>query len=69
MLDALQAVGGARARALVRYEHDPEVARLVLGWPSRFESARAARLGLLPDTDFTEIVRQYARDHADAVRL
>ena len=69
MLDALEAVGGAKARALVRYEHDPAVARLVLGWPSRFDSARAARLGLLPDTDFTEVVRQYAREHADAVKL
>ena len=69
MLDALQAVGGAKARALVRYEHDPVVARLVLGWPSAFDSARAARLGLEPDTDFSEIVRQYALDHPDALKL
>ena len=69
MLDALEAVGGAKARALVRYEPDPAVARLVLGWPSRFDSERAARLSLLPDPDFTGIVRQYARDHADAVKL
>jgi nucleoside-diphosphate-sugar epimerase len=69
MLDALQAVGGAKARARVRYEHDPAVARLVLGWPSAFDSARAARLGLLPDTDFSEIVRQYALDHPEALKL
>jgi len=62
MLDALEAEAGAEVRARVRFEPDPAIARIVGGWPARFESRRAARLGLAPDPDFRSIVRQYMAD-------
>jgi nucleoside-diphosphate-sugar epimerase len=62
MLDALAEVAGPQAAQHVRFEHDPAIARMVGGWPSRFESARAARLGLRPDPDFRSIVRQYLQE-------
>jgi len=68
MLDALEAVGGAKARALVRFEPDAAIERIVGGWPARFAAQRAARLGLAADADFTSIVRQYLQDHPDAVQ-
>jgi nucleoside-diphosphate-sugar epimerase len=62
MLDALEHVGGPAARALVRFEPDDNVARIVGGWPARFESQRTARLGLKADADFRSIVEQYLHD-------
>lgn len=67
MLDALRAVGGNEALDLVRFEPDANIARIVGSWPSRFSSARAARLGLNADGDFRSVVLQYVRDHAAAV--
>lgn len=62
MLDALAEVAGADVLRHVRFEPDATIARLVGGWPARFESARAQRLGLRPDADFRSIVLQYRQD-------
>jgi D-erythronate 2-dehydrogenase len=62
MLDALREVGGADAARLVRFEPDATIARIVGGWPSRFDSPRSRALGLLPDPDFLSVIRQYVRD-------
>lgn len=62
MLNALEAVVGPQARALVRFEPDPAIARIVGGWPAVFDLTRAARLGLQPDPDFASIVRQFLDD-------
>ncbi|HEX6706956.1 MAG TPA: D-erythronate dehydrogenase [Albitalea sp.] len=59
MLDALEAVAGRAARELVRFEPDARIAGIVAGWPKAASAARAARLGLQPDRDFADIVRQY----------
>jgi D-erythronate 2-dehydrogenase len=64
MLDALEAVGGKEARALVRFEPDATIERVVGGWPSSFDNQRARRLGLQPDPDFLSIVRQYISDQS-----
>ena len=69
MLDALEAVAGPAVRALVRLERDPAIERIVSTWPGRFDSQRAAHLGLLPDPDVLGIVRQYLRDHPQAVKV
>jgi nucleoside-diphosphate-sugar epimerase len=63
MLDALEATGGRAARDLVRFEPDPEVERIVGGWPARVEAARSLQLGLRPDADALSIVRQYVSEH------
>lgn len=68
MLDALREVGGDEAVRLVRFEPDATVARIVGGWPACFDSPRARQLGLSPDSDFLSVVRQYVRDHREAVR-
>lgn len=65
MLDALETVGGAAARALVRFEPDPAIARLVSGWPAVFDNSRAQTLGLEPDPDFQSIVRAFLTERAE----
>ncbi len=69
MLEALDAVAGPAVRALVRLQPDPAIERIVSTWPGRFESQRAARLGLVPDADMLGIVRQYLHDHPQAVKV
>ncbi len=64
ILDALEAVAGAQARALVRFEPNPAIARLVSGWPAVFDNSRARSLGLEPDPDFHSIVRAFLADRA-----
>ncbi|MEO6033606.1 MAG: NAD-dependent epimerase, partial [Burkholderiaceae bacterium] len=62
MLDALEEVAGPAARARVRFERDERVAAIVANWPAGASAARAARLGLLPHTNFADVVRQYVKD-------
>jgi len=60
MLDALEEVGGAAARARVRFELDPKVDALVRTWPGVFTTERALALGFKADPDYATIVRRYA---------
>lgn len=62
MLDALEEVAGTAVRARVRFERDERIAGMVANWPAGATAARAARLGLLPDDSFADIIRQYIAD-------
>ena len=64
MLDALEAVAGRAVRERVRFERDERIAGIVANWPRGASAERAARLGLKPDPDFADIVRQYIADCA-----
>jgi nucleoside-diphosphate-sugar epimerase len=64
MLDALELAAGRATRERVRFQHDPTISRMMLGWPAAFESARARRLGLSPDPDFLSIVQQFQKEQA-----
>jgi nucleoside-diphosphate-sugar epimerase len=65
MLDALQAVAGPRVRGLVREVPDERIAGIVANWPRGATAARAARLGLLPEQRFEDIILQYIEDQVD----
>ena len=60
MLASLERAGGAAARARVRCEIDPHVARVFATWPGALDDSRARRLGFSADRDVDEVVRQYA---------
>ncbi len=62
MLDALEAVAGKAVRARVRFERDERIAGIVANWPRGVTADRAARLGLVPDASFEDIIRQYIDD-------
>jgi nucleoside-diphosphate-sugar epimerase len=64
MLDALEIAAGRATRQRVHFQEDPKIARMMLGWPAAFESARARRLGLSADPDFLSIVRQFQKEQA-----
>jgi D-erythronate 2-dehydrogenase len=67
MLRALEVVAGPAVRALVRFEPDARIERIVSTWPAFFRSERAAKLGLLPDPSFESIIERYIADHPEAV--
>ena len=62
MLDALAAVAGPQVRALVRFEPDARIQGIVANWPRAASARRAAALGLLPEQNFEDIIRQYIAD-------
>ena len=64
MLDALAVVAGPQVRALVRFEPDARIAGIVANWPRAATARRAAALGLLPEQNFEDIIRQYIADCA-----
>lgn len=64
MLEALRQVGGEAAVQRVRFAPDERIAKIVYGWPARFDAARAHALGFTADTDIESIVRAYVQDHA-----
>ena len=62
MLDALAAVAGPQVRALVKFQRDERIAGIVANWPKGASAARASALGLMPDSSFEDIIRQYIAD-------
>lgn len=62
MLAALEDVAGPAVRARVRFERDERIASIVANWPTGARADRAAALGLLPEANFADIIRQYIAD-------
>ncbi len=62
MLAALEQVAGPAVRARVRFERDERIAAIVANWPTAARADRAAALGLLPEANFADIIRQYIAD-------
>ena len=59
---ALRRVAGDKVAARIRREPDPLVARIVAGWPRRFEPHRALALGFKAEASFDEIIRVHIDD-------
>lgn len=59
MIEALREVAGEAVVSRIRYEPDANIARIVGGWPARFECQRTHALGLKPDASYQDIIRQF----------
>ncbi len=68
MLDALARRAGREARALVRFETDPDIERLVKSWPGALDVKRPYELGFRADEDFDAAVAAFIEDEAAAGR-
>jgi nucleoside-diphosphate-sugar epimerase len=62
MLASLERAGGAAARARVRCEIDPHIARVFATWPGALDDSRARRLGFSGDRDVDAVVAQYVAE-------
>jgi len=61
-IEALRAVAGDEAVALIRRAPNPAVADIVAGWPRDFDTARALSLGFRAEQTFGEIIAVYLED-------
>jgi nucleoside-diphosphate-sugar epimerase len=59
---ALRRIGGDKVAARIRRAPDPLVARIVAGWPSRFDPRRALALGFTVEASFDDIIRVHIAD-------
>jgi nucleoside-diphosphate-sugar epimerase len=59
---ALRRIAGDKVSARIRCEPDPLIARIVAGWPSRFDPQRALALGFRGDASFDDIIRVHIAD-------
>ena len=62
MLDSLERLVGAEARARVALTRDARVEAIVCSWPGAFDVTRACALGFDADTDFDAILTQFLAD-------
>jgi nucleoside-diphosphate-sugar epimerase len=69
MAQALEAVAGPQATALLDWEIDPAIEKLVATWPGNIQWDRARGLGLQADASFEHVVRDYVRENPQAVTL
>jgi D-erythronate 2-dehydrogenase len=68
MADALKSIAGQAAFAILSWQIDHQIERIVASWPTRIACPRANALGLYADTSFDDIVRAYISENPDAVR-
>jgi nucleoside-diphosphate-sugar epimerase len=59
MLDSLERLGGAPARARVRCEPDQRAMRIVCSWPGALDTSRPLSLGFTVDRDIDGVVRLF----------
>ncbi len=59
MLTALTEVAGHKVAALVTVQPDPNIQRIVGGWPARFNCQRTLKLGLQADPSYRAVIKQY----------
>lgn len=62
MIEALRRVGGDTAVRRIRAEPDARIRAIVGGWPARFATAKAERLGFRADIDMDAIVQAFVED-------
>jgi D-erythronate 2-dehydrogenase len=62
MVAALERVAGNAVTARIRWEPDAPIRKIVAGWPQRFSTPRAEKLGFAADEDLDGIVRQHIDD-------
>jgi D-erythronate 2-dehydrogenase len=61
-IEALRRVAGDKAVGLISRIPDPVIARIVEGWPQRFDAARALGLGFVAEDSFDAIIRAHVDD-------
>jgi len=66
MIAALTAVAGEGPAKLIKFEDQPEIRRIVLGWKWDIHADRAQALGLTADASFEDNIRYYLEDDKPA---
>jgi len=62
MIESLERYAGTERVKLIQRQPDPEIMRMVEGWPHKFDASRALALGFEAETSFDAIIRAYVED-------
>lgn len=62
MAAAVRRAGGEEAYALIRWEPDPQIQRIISGWPRALHAPRAEALGFAADSGIDEVVQAFIED-------
>ena len=62
MIASLEKVAGIECVKLIQREPDPNIQRIVDGWPQRLDASRAQALGFRAETSFEEIIKTHVED-------
>lgn len=62
MVQALREVAGDDVAARVKFERDPFIEKLMLGWPPAFTATFGKSLGMTADTDYADVIRAHIED-------
>jgi len=62
MIASLEKVAGGECVKLIQREPDPNIQRIVDGWPQRLDASRAQALGFRAETSFEEIIKTHVED-------
>jgi nucleoside-diphosphate-sugar epimerase len=62
MVEAMRRVAGDAPVNLIRWEPDPEIQKIVLGWKAFILPAKALRLGFVADADFEDNIRFFLEE-------
>ena len=65
MASSLERVAGPDVAKRIRWERDPRIEPMVLGWPAAIDNTRALALGFQVDEGFDAIVRRYLEEDID----
>jgi nucleoside-diphosphate-sugar epimerase len=66
MAAAVRRAGGEQAHARIRWQPDPEIQRIISGWPQALAVPRAEALGFAADRGIDEVVQAFIEDDLDA---
>jgi len=62
MVEAMGRIAGPAVKKLVRWEPDPEVQKIVLGWKGFFNPQKALKMGFKADDSFEDNIRFFLED-------
>jgi D-erythronate 2-dehydrogenase len=62
MAAAVGRTGGEEAYARIRWQPDPQIQRIISGWPRALRARRAEALGFTADTGIDEVVQAFIED-------
>ena len=66
MVEAMRRVAGDEPVSRIRWEPDPELQKIVLGWRGKFNPVKALKLGFVRDESFEDNIRYFLEDDLNA---
>ncbi len=67
MIASLEKIAGIECVKLIQRQPDPDIQRIVDGWPRRLDASKAESLGFQAETSFEEIIRTHLEDECGGV--